>query len=375
MHITWFFLAFGAMHSAVAGVLPIEVFPAQARAGAATTVAFVSGNGLALINEETRLPQGKLSRLYSRIAVWDISVSPNRLVKLAGDEGEGRSINSKGTVAGRSLARVDWRGKGDAAVWEGTTARLLRTDIPSAPASWKYVESAASAINDAGVIVGWIAYLDASDASDASDAEVKRPVVWCGSSSAPRELPPADPRFPWGQATSINDSGLVAGVGSGAQGGMFPVSWQVGGKCPEVSRARSLGAKWGMASRVSNDGRIAGFVGVSSREMRAATWRDGSAELTPADPQTAASVAGDVNAAGILVGKFLQSPRDIGVIWCPARRKGEPPVRIEPIKPEGWTAVTEMVSVTSQGWVLGNGLDGNGRRKAFVLKQDPCPRP
>lgn len=211
--------------------------------------------------------------------------------------------------------------KGVAHAWRWSRGKLLR--LPAPPAR---PHSNASSINDTGQIAGF--------ASDTSDAPITRAVLW--EQGRVKEIGTLGGKFSF--ASSINNPGQAAGEAATAKGEIHAFFWQKG----KMTDLGTLGGEDSHARDLNNLGQVVGTAGTGrSRTIaggpvpteRAFLWEKGKMldlnTLIPRGSGWELVEAAAINDRGQIVGwglyegrqrPFLLAPKDMGGAGRSSRR-------------------------------------------------------
>jgi uncharacterized membrane protein len=265
--------------------------------------------------------------------------------------GRANAINGSGQIAGTLFAQLPVEQCGEPsgpipATWNGDF-ELELLDLPDGSTA-----GSAVAINQAGIIAGWVETDDGRRAAfwgEDGPIVIKHP-LFDGAGSIESE------------SIAINDEGLIAGT----------VSWL------EDGQPRTLAFVWdgvnaqyldpllvvnGFAASINNSGVVAGAV-VDEAGVRSPVlwWRGQIVMLGKLDDRPHA-VATDINNAGFAVG-FGEREDGLtrAMIWI-----GGAPVDLNSITPDesGWQ-LQMAVGINDDGVIAGWG-DLDGERRAFLL--------
>lgn len=201
-----------------------------------------------------------------------------------------------------------------AQAWRWSGGKLLRLPAPAGKP-----HSNASSINDSGQIAGF--------ASDTSNSPVTRAVLW--ERGRVKEMGTLGGKF--SVASSINNPGQVAGEAATSKGEIHAFLWQKG----KMTDLGTLGGKDSHARDLNNLGQVVGTAGTGRsrttaggavQTQRAFLWEKGNMldlnKLMPAGSGWELVEAAAINDRAQIVGWGLYKGNQRPFILVPARRQG-----------------------------------------------------
>lgn len=302
------------------------------------TLTGFNSSGGAGINESgqvvgtlAQLPYGAQSAF-----VWDQANGLQALGKFEGRNTTGAAINDNGDVVGRALG-LSVYDVGVAYIWNPESG-FRRLDAPAS-----LYGSIATGVNNAGQVSGYAGtgtYLAARWEADGQ-------VQLLGSLGGTR-----------GYGNGINEAGQVTGYSDNASGYHHPFLWD-----PEIGMI-DLGTfvgtptSFGQAFAVNESAHVAGNAD-SGSFGRAFLWVDG--ELIPIGPNLSYAYA--LNDLDHVVGQFTVRSKSRAFLYRDGRF-----VDLNTLIPSSpRITLTEARGINNAGWIVANGTNAQGKKRAFVL--------
>lgn len=278
---------------------------------------------------------------------------------LGGHHGDALAISDAGIVTG--AANIAPRStRGHAYAWQNETMRDLASDLP-------YVRSVGTGVSQSGQITGW-AY-----------NKRNRPVAWVFDGKTRRlDLP----RFRYGRALAISDTGIVVGVSQSP--------WKIGDVLPQrawvayrgETKAHDLGTLGGLfavAQAVNDDGVVVGKSDIARKPSdstlgptHAFVWQAGRMRDLGTLSGGRNSAATAVSNRGEIVG-FGETGDGTTQAFV---HNGE---TLQPLThpPQAWGSIA--YGINDRGTIVGSatwdGIGGNRRRAVMWQREGAVTRP
>jgi hypothetical protein len=287
--------------------------------------------------------------------------------------GGASDVNAAGTIVGfaekydASGVSQGWR----ALRWDASGAMIELGTLDPNSSAGAYAYNGATAINDAGTAIGWGDKYDA-----AGVAKGQRAIRWDAGSTAPTELANIGTDangFTETAAAAINSAGVIVGTAkkfdANGLGRTVPVRWDVSGAVTELATLQfpELPYNFGQtrfATHINDAGIVIGGLSPGG----AVRWDASGAATELKSPlgEPGPARASDINNAGIAVGatNYPFAPTR-ALYWGLDAVPVDLNSLIDPAS--GWT-LTSAHSINDAGWIGGEGSfdpDGPGGQAAI----------
>lgn len=278
-----------------------------------------------------QLPYGAQSAF-----VWDQTNGVQALGKFENRGTAGNAINDNGDVVGRALG-LSVYDVGFPFFWSPDSG-FRRLNEPTG-----YYGGSATGVNNAGQVSGYVGtgtYL-------ATRWEEDGQAQLLGSLGGT-----------WGYGNGINEAGQVAGYSGNSSGYHHPFLWDPETGMTDLGTFAGTDTSFGQAFAINEAGHVVGNAD-SGSFGRAFLWQDG--ELIAIGPNLSYAYA--LNDLDHVVGQFTSRSRSRAFLYKDGKF-----VDLNALIPSNpRVTLTDARGINNAGWIVANGTNAQGKKRAFVL--------